>query len=331
MKKNILIGSFVAIGTVVFIIFAVFWNYYRKILLALCLVSLTWLVSCGLNQPQKTPDYATEVIYRQEGYTPAYSYGIYHSTTEIINDFEMFGMPMGVATTDYYTILNPDGSFEKPIYEKYRDARERKYKELMSILSEEEIERLGDIGTDSYYLELEDATYVLVYDRIEEFGDYVCHLFRYDDANEVKYVKFEVNKELMFPWHEVATLAAYSDDTICVCDSIWFNMELEQVDKPSIKAGEYLLSKEMIISALQNCRISEVKAIAEEMVIESQGRIGNINYCFVGADKMYLLEIDTSGKLLSVVRIYGVGDVWGGYTIPKIQNRETKEYFDVEH
>ena len=303
------------------------------------MLALLVLILSGCNSHQP-PVYTSEVIYQKENYSSPYAYQIYHSVLEEMPfRFEVFGMNLAMTQYDYYTVLNSDGSYTSPIMKNPKDVMYERRTELKSSLSEEEKNAIGSLSGECEVLELENATYILSYDREDGEKNYTCYLFKSVVNEDIQFVRFEAEYNVMsYSSNQVELFAAYDDGTLCVGDAIWFDENLNQIDKPKISKDEYLLDEDMFVNQMLKSSNEQVQALAgEKIYIVTEGRIGNMYYCFFsvpqngdwGVENYYIAECEMEGDILSIVKIGGFET---GYSaIPKELDAEDCKYYDVKH
>lgn len=303
------------------------------------MLALLILILSGCNSHQP-PVYTSEVIYQKENYRSPYAYQIYHSVLEEKPyRIEIFGMNLAMTQYDYHTVLNSDGSFTSPIMKSLKDVMYERRTEWESSLSEEDKKAIGPLSGECKVLELENATYILSYDREDGEKNYTCYLFKSVVNEDIQFVKFEVEYSVMsYSSNQVELFAVYDDETLCVGDAIWFDENLNQIDKPKISKDEYLLSEDMLVDQMLKSSNEQVQALASETIyIVTEGRIGNMYYCFFsvpqngdwGVENYYIAECEMEGDILSIVKIGGFET---GYSvIPKKLDDEGYKYYDVKH
>ncbi|MGN1156623.1 MAG: hypothetical protein ACI4TK_10630 [Agathobacter sp.] len=268
-------------------------------------------------------------MYLQEGYVPQYSYEIKHHIIEKY-DFEIIILGMNIAgkRIDYLTIMDTERNFETTVVkENWEKTNETLNQSLTPLLSEEEIEKLAS-GTCNL-IQFENVSYMLFTNKVE--SGFACDLFKCENGKAVKRASFEVSFQVMYNSDMINFFQVFEDNTICICDEIWFNEELEQIDKEKLVRSEYLLSEDEIAESLKETKVEELITVAENIWISKQDRIGDMEYCVLLGEGIYLVEFDLQGKVLSAIRIEGISETPASKFVPKKYNVESNEYYDVKH
>ncbi len=304
------------------------------LLIILCITQL--LSSCGETPGLESDNYnyQVEIIYQKEGYTPSYAYQIFR-TIYYDTDIEIFGMHMNMPESSI-TVLDVDREFTNPLFQTEEGLTEEKLKELKKAFSNEAISEIEEQGAKIHFCELENVTYALMYYSIEKYGDYQCYLFRYTSENNTDFVEFKIDFQLAIATNITEELAVYSDNTICVWDTLWFDEELSSIEKSAIDYQSYTLSKQELKESLVSTENDILETIATDIDYTSYvGKIGEIRYCFFSresqwaSDNIYLAEIDARGNVLAVVHISGIGYLEVRGIVPKVLG-EDGEYYDVK-
>lgn len=309
----------------------------KKIFISIWVILLLTVSGCNSH---KAPVYTCEVIYQQENYQSQYAYQIYHSLlVEKPYKFEVFGMNLAMNQYDYYTVINPNGTFASPVMKSLKEVMREKRTELQSNMPDEMRSVIGELSGECSVLELEEATYVLSYGREDGNPNYKCYLFRWEADGDIHFVEFETEYSVIsYSSNKVELFAVYADNSICIGDTLWFDESLNQIDKPKIKKDEYLMDEDALVSQMLKLPEKEVQELANETIyIITEGRIENMYYCFFsvpqngdwGTENYYIAECEMDGNILSIVKIGGFET---GYSVmPKKLKTDSYKYYDVKH